>query len=185
MDRRLQRRSRHIEDGLPLAELLRGDKASDKVSFSGAHAEGGEGAAMQTAGDPDTLPDDERLGPEAQMPNLDSDSSMLKSQSLYSARLASLRSLLREQGWDDVSWTANDDGTSLWVTLPERLKASTLLRAAEGEGVTFDIVDPADGGEERRDRIRLSVIKLRDEETLHTGAARFCAAMNAFLARSE
>jgi 2-aminoadipate transaminase len=68
-------------------------------------------------------------------------------------------------GWK-LAWTRPGGGFFVWLTLPPSLKARTVLREAEGRGVTFLIGEPfyAEGGGERYIRLPFSYVDRPDLE---------------------
>ncbi len=63
-------------------------------------------------------------------------------------------------------WTKPGGGFFVWLTLPPPLNARTVLREAEGQGVTFLVGEPfyAEGGGERQIRLPFSYIQRPDLE---------------------
>ncbi|KIL38905.1 aminotransferase [Gordoniibacillus kamchatkensis] len=99
----------------------------------------------------------------------------------YKQRMKLMASLLREQGWEGVSWLEPKGGMFFWVELPQGVKAEDLLRLAVEEGVAFVPGSSFYAGDPAYNTMRMNYTH-SDADTMRVGMNRLAAAVEKYRA---
>ncbi|OYD06187.1 PLP-dependent aminotransferase family protein [Paludifilum halophilum] len=92
--------------------------------------------------------------------------------------------LLRHYAPPQIQWTIPQGGLNLWISLPERIRANSLLQEAEKRRISFLPGSSCYPGDPEWNHLRISFSYV-DEGQLKEGIQKLCSILSAYLASAE